>query len=89
MPRYFFNIRSGDDYLADDEGDECPTLQAAGTRAVVGAKELIVDLRSAQRRPEDTSFEITDERGRLALRIPFSMALRLPEFGSARAGTIS
>ena len=50
MPRYFFN-RSGTDYLADQEGDECPTLQAAGSRAVVGAKELIAELRSVQRRP--------------------------------------
>ncbi len=83
MPRYFFNIRSGADYLADDEGDECPTLQAAGTRAVVGAKELLTELNSAQRRPEETSFEITDEQGRLKLRVPFSLALRV---GSARLG---
>ena len=41
MPRYFFNIRSGTEYLADEDGDECPSLQAAGKRAVVGAKELI------------------------------------------------
>src|SRR5215203_7475431 len=73
MPRYFFNIRSGTEYLADEDGDECPSLQAAGKRAVVGAKELIAELRSIQRRPEETSFEITDERGRLALRIPFSV----------------
>ena len=85
MPRYFFNIRSGADYLADDEGDECPTLQAAGTRAVVGAQELLTELNSAQRRPEETSFEITDEHGRLKLRVPFSLALRV---GSARLGSI-
>src|SRR5215203_4052915 len=36
MPRYFFNIRSGAEYLANEEGDECPTLSAAGSRAVVG-----------------------------------------------------
>ena len=83
MPRYFFNIRSGADYLADDEGDECPTLQAAGTRAVVGAQELLTELNSAQRRPEETSFEITDEHGRLKLRVPFSLALRV---GPARLG---
>ena len=51
MPRYFFNIRSGTGYRADEEGDECPTLSAAGSRAVVGAKELIAELRSVQRRP--------------------------------------
>ena len=83
MPRYFFNIRSGSEYVADEDGDECPTLQAAGTRAVVGAKELLSQLNSAQRRPEETSFEITDEHGRLKLRVPFSLALRV---GSARLG---
>ena len=41
MPPGFFNIRSDADYLADEEVDECPTLQAAGSRAVVGAKELM------------------------------------------------
>ena len=51
MPPDFFNIRSGTDYLADEEVDECPTLQAAGSRAAVGAKELIAELRSVQRRP--------------------------------------
>src|SRR5829696_4985668 len=85
MPRYFFNIRSGTEYLTDEDADECPSLQAAGKRA--GAKELIAELRSIQRRPEETSFEITDERGRLALRIPFSVALRVPD-GSARLHTI-
>ena len=86
MPRYFFNIRSGSEYVGDDEGDECPTLQAAGTRAVVGARELLTELNSAQRRPEDTSFEITDDRGHLKLRIPFSVAVRLVQVGSARPG---
>ena len=32
-----------------EDGDECPTLQAAGTRAAVGAKELIAELRSVHR----------------------------------------
>ena len=76
MPRYFFNIRSGGDYVADDEGNDCPTLQAAGNRAVNGARELMADLDALRRMPEVTSFEITDESGRVALRIPFTVALR-------------
>ena len=74
MARYFFNIRSGGDYVADDEGDDCPTLQAAGNRAFQGATELIANLQAFRRISEVTWFEITDERGRLALRIPFSGA---------------
>lgn len=87
MPRYFFNIRSGGEYLPDDEGDECPTLQAAGTRAVAGAQQLISELDAADRRSEDTSFEITDERGHLALRVPFSLALRLASAASGQRAT--
>jgi hypothetical protein len=37
MQRFFFNIRSGDDYVADDDGEDCPTLQAAGTMANDGS----------------------------------------------------
>src|SRR5215203_6032195 len=33
MPLCFFNIRSGTEYLPDEDGDECPSLQAAGKRA--------------------------------------------------------
>ena len=29
MQRFFFNIRSGDDYVLDDDGEDCPTLQVA------------------------------------------------------------
>jgi hypothetical protein len=74
MTRYFFNIRSGRDYVVDDHGEDCPTLQAAGVRAVGGALELLNELHASRRAPEMTAFEITDQRGRLRLRIPFAPA---------------
>ncbi len=74
MARYFFNIRSGRDYVVDDHGEDCPTLQAAGVRAVSGARELLNELHASRRAPEMTAFEITDQRGRLRLRVPFALA---------------
>ena len=78
MTRYFFNIRSGQTYLADEHGADCPTLQAAAARAVGGARELLKELHASRRAPEMTAFEITDQRGRLCLRIPFTLAQRSP-----------
>jgi hypothetical protein len=75
MQRFFFNIRSGDDYVLDDDGEDCPTLQVAGTMALEGAKELLTELEHVNRYPESTSFEITDGNGRLMLRIPFTLAM--------------
>jgi len=74
MTRYFFNIRSGQTYLADELGEDCPTLQAAGVRALGGARELPNELHASRRAPDMTAFEITDQRGRLRLRIPFALA---------------
>jgi hypothetical protein len=87
MARYFFNIRSGGDYVVDDDGDDCPSLQAAGTRAVDGARVLLQELHDSRRAPRVTAFEITDQRGRLCLRIPFTLAQRSPanaDAGKAR-----
>ena len=86
MTRYFFNIRSGQTYLADDRGEDCPTLQAAGVRALGGARELLKELPAPRRAPETTAFEITDQRGRLCLRIPFTLAGRTqPHAGTGTA----
>ncbi len=76
MTRYFFNLRSGHDYLADDEGAECPTLQVAGVRAAAGARALLNEVRALQRSPQTTAFEITDAQGRMRLRVPFTVAQR-------------
>jgi hypothetical protein len=75
MERFFFNIRSGDDYVVDGDGDDCPSLEAAGKMALEGAKELLTELKHVNRPPESTFFEITDGSGRLRLRVPFTLAM--------------
>ncbi len=86
MTRYFFNIRSGGDYLADDHGEDCRSLHAAGRRALGGARELLQALHGSRRAPQVTAFEITNERGRLCLRIPLSLPQGSPP--KARMGEI-
>ena len=86
MQRFFFNIRSGNDYVVDDDGEDCRTLQAAGTSALQLAKELLTELKDVNRSPESTCFEITDEDGQLRLRIPFTLAM-YPSMKNSRMET--
>jgi hypothetical protein len=74
MPRFYFNIRAHDTYVADDDGEDCPTLQVAGNKALAGAAMLLNELRPSPQLINETAFEITDETGNLKLRIPFTLA---------------
>jgi hypothetical protein len=74
MPRFFFNIRAYDTYVQDEEGDDCPTLQVAGNKALAGAIQLLDELRPSRKLINEAVFEITDETGNLKLRIPFTLA---------------
>jgi hypothetical protein len=46
MMRYFFNIRSGSDYVEDNHGQDRPSLHAARTRAIESARELLPELQT-------------------------------------------
>ncbi|WP_048709304.1 DUF6894 family protein [Microvirga massiliensis] len=74
MTRYFFNIQSSSDCVEDNHGEEGALLQAAGTRAVESARELLPDLRDSRHAAQVFAFEIEDEHGRLYQRIPFTLA---------------
>jgi len=45
MPRFFFNIRNGDDYIADPDGTELADLDAAVEEALTGARELLSEIK--------------------------------------------
>ena len=44
MPRYFFDMRDGDVFSADEEGEELPDVVAAQAEAAATLVEMIVDL---------------------------------------------
>jgi hypothetical protein len=73
MPRYYFHVRSGSDLTRDQEGSDLPDIQAARKQAVEMA------CRAWSERPpatadNDETFEITDEAGKVVLKVPFSEA---------------
>ncbi|MCJ2016890.1 hypothetical protein MKK84_05515 [Methylobacterium sp. E-065] len=74
MPRYFLNLRYGRDKLAiDPEGEELPDLDAARSRALEAARDLIARTRSYSVRDWFTcTFEIVDTAGHSVLTVPFS-----------------
>ena len=74
MHRYFFNLRAGSTYLRDDQGQICSSLLAAAAAARAGAWELLKELVVLRQAPALAAFEVTDQRGRLRVRIPFTAA---------------
>lgn len=76
MPRYFFNVhhRPGPTGLAvDPEGDELPDVNAARAYALAQARIMVA--RERHTLIHDwmvCSFEITDEKGKPVLTVPFS-----------------
>lgn len=76
MPRFFFNIRNGDDYIADPDGTELADLDAAVEEALTGARELLSEIVRLGKLVDGQSFEITDETGAVVWIVPFKDAVR-------------
>lgn len=76
MPRFHMNIRKGDAFLEDREGEEFASLSEARTEAVQSARELMAARMAAGKMPDgDTRFEITDDSGKTVLVMPFEEAI--------------
>jgi hypothetical protein len=76
MPRFHMNIRKGDEFLEDWEGEEFPSLSEARTEAVLCARELMAARVAAGKKPNHNSrFEIADDAGKLVLVMPFEEAI--------------
>ncbi len=76
MPRYFFDVVSGSNIVADEEGTDLPSLDTARSEAVSDARYLMSE---AILRGEDVSHkvvQIRDDRGDVVLRVPFADTIR-------------
>ena len=77
MPRYYFQIRDGNNLIRDEEGIELPSLEAARAEAILVTREAV---RLATLRGERIGmhgvFEITDQSGQTVLTVNFETALR-------------
>lgn len=77
MPRFYFHMRSGEDFIEDPEGSDLPDLAAARAEASAAARELMAD-RIRNGHPADGhEFLIYDEDGKLIDTIPFRSVLRV------------
>ncbi len=74
MPRYFFNIRIGDELISDTKGAELRDPDHAWEVA----RAMILDILRDQRGQPNllaAALEVTDEAGEGVLELPFSEAL--------------
>ena len=65
MPRYFFHIRTGEDLILDDEGEEFEDLTGAQAEALHTCREMAIE---EIRRGGPVAFckvEIWDESGKV------------------------
>ena len=67
MPRYFFNIRDGDDLELDPDGQVLPDKDAARNEARFYESEILRDA-AMQHAKKTPSIEVTDARGEIILR---------------------
>lgn len=77
MARYFFHIRSPDAFIADDEGGDFKTLQAARDYAVRAARDIMRDALRKGVLPLSFAFEIADAFGSLSLAVPFAQSIEV------------
>jgi hypothetical protein len=75
MPRYFFNVRDGEQVNEDVEGIELDGIPAVENEAMTSAKEIIAEaLLSGRPAPLTHSFEVLDEGGKLIFEFLFARA---------------
>lgn len=77
MPRYWFNVRDGNELLLDDqEGCVLPDLEAVKTDAVWAARQILcaAALRGTAGRLR-VQIEVVDEAGRTVLIMPVGHAV--------------
>jgi hypothetical protein len=74
MPRYFFNMRIGDELIRDPEGEELPDPDHAWQVARTTIREIL-KAGGDQRRILTATVEVTDDEGEIVLEFPFAEAI--------------
>ena len=89
MPRFFFNLRHGEDFEPDLTGLDLPNAEAARSGAVFVLHDLSVEL--AKGGLADWTLEVVDAAGTIILRVLVADAFPLapPFWVDERRDTIS
>jgi hypothetical protein len=69
MPRYFFNVRYGEDSFRDDVGEDLPNNFAARQEATASAGQSIRDLDGQLKPGTDWRMDVLNEAGGLVYSI--------------------
>lgn len=83
MPRYFFHVHDGSEDYPDEEGLECPDLNAVREKALEGARDLVCEEVAKGRIDLSGAIQVFDERGERVLLLPFSETVEVISLGSS------
>ena len=76
MPRYYFHVSAPDsELLRDPEGQEFRDLAAVREEAIASAREIMAELMLVGQAPDGHTFQITDEKDKVLLVVPFKSAI--------------
>jgi hypothetical protein len=75
MPIFYFNFRSRDLLIEDDEGQDLPGLAEAHAAALVSAREILADEIESGTTDPLLAVVITNENGQELLTIPAKQVL--------------
>ena len=75
MGRFFFHVKSGDELIPDEEGEELPDVAAAKREAERSAREILCEAIKAGKADVPDAFVIADEAGRTLHVLPLVAVL--------------
>ncbi len=75
MGQFYFHIRTVDELLTDDEGQNLPDLSAARREAQLAARELLAEAIKAGKEEVPEAFVIADEAGLALEAVPLATVL--------------
>jgi hypothetical protein len=75
MPRFYFHLRTGDDWIPDEGGIDLTDLSAAKREAEIAAREMIAEAIKAGEEQVPTAFVIADDAGRAVESVSFAAML--------------
>ncbi len=79
MPRYFFDIRDGDETITDDVGAECADVGAARGEALRALAEMLKDFASANDEARAFAVTVRDIGGTRLLEARLDYAVNMPD----------
>ena len=75
MPRFYFHLRSGENFATDCDGAELPDLAAARQEALASAREIVADAVKGSKNETPNCFVIADADGHELLNVPLTEVL--------------